>query len=61
MGQNSKIDHYHRFISILDNKDECLFVIPTAVLKQSMMEIGDEFIVLPRRNSLIIKKIKRKV
>ncbi len=59
MDRNSKIDHYHRFIPILDNEEESVFVIPTAVLKQAMMELGDEFIVLPRRNSLIIKKIKQ--
>lgn len=61
MDQNSKIDHYQRFIPILDREDECIFVVPTVVLKQAMLEIGDEFIVLPRQNSLIIKKIKRTV
>lgn len=59
MSQNQKIDHYHRFISILDDEDECLFVIPTSILKQANMEIGDEFIALARRNELVIKKLKQ--
>ncbi|MED1951475.1 hypothetical protein [Brevibacillus centrosporus] len=59
MSQNQQIDHYHRFISILDDEDECLFVIPTSILKQANMEIGDEFIALARRNELVIKKLKQ--
>ncbi|WP_410720288.1 hypothetical protein [Brevibacillus sp. SIMBA_076] len=58
MSQNQEIDHYHRFISILENEDECLFVIPTSILKQADMQIGDEFIAMPKKGGgLVIKKL----
>ncbi|CAM5779200.1 hypothetical protein P4U99_22980 [Brevibacillus agri] len=56
MDQPQKIDHYQRFIPIIDNEEECLLVVPTAVLKQANLEISDELLVMTTKNGLAIKK-----
>lgn len=60
MSEVQKVDYYHRIIPIVDTTDECIFVIPTAILAQAGMEVGDEFVVLPTKGRLIIKKMKQK-
>lgn len=56
MGQPQKIDHYHRFIPIVDNENECLLVVPISILKQANLEIGDDLFVMTTKNGLAIKK-----
>lgn len=58
MEQAQKIDHYHRCISILDSEDMSIFVVPTKLLHEASMDIGDQYIVESRANALIIKILK---
>lgn len=59
MAKPYEIDHYHRIIPIIDNMDECILIVPTTVLNQSNMGIGDKFIVIPKKDKLILKKMKQ--
>ncbi|MCM3624329.1 AbrB/MazE/SpoVT family DNA-binding domain-containing protein [Brevibacillus borstelensis] len=59
MDQPQKIDHYQRFIPIVDNEDACLLVVPASTLKQANLEIGDELLVMTTKNGLAIKKLKQ--
>jgi len=61
MNEEQKVDYYHRIIPIADTTDECVFVVPTAILNQANLHVGDEFIAVPRQNGLVIKKLKQKV
>ncbi|MED1854798.1 AbrB/MazE/SpoVT family DNA-binding domain-containing protein [Brevibacillus borstelensis] len=56
MDQHQKIDHYYRFVPIVDNEDSCLLVVPMAILKQANLEIGDDLLVMTTKNGLAIKK-----
>ncbi|MFC0212096.1 hypothetical protein ACFFK0_06445 [Paenibacillus chartarius] len=59
MDQPQKIDHYHRFIPIVDNENECLLVVPMRVLRQANIEIGDDLLVMTTKHGLAIKKLKQ--
>ncbi|MCC0566260.1 hypothetical protein [Brevibacillus borstelensis] len=56
MDQSPKIDHYYRFVPIIDNEDSCLLVVPMSILKQANLEIGDDLFVMTTKNGLAIKK-----
>ncbi|MCM3470163.1 hypothetical protein [Brevibacillus borstelensis] len=56
MDQPQKIDHYHRFIPIVDNENERLLVVPISILKQANLEIGDDLLMMTTKNGLAIKK-----
>lgn len=59
MKEDQKYDHCHRILSILDRQDECLFIIPTDILRLANLNVGDEFIVCPKANGLEIRKMRQ--
>ncbi len=59
MSEGQKIDHYHRILPIYESVEECLVIITASLLREADMEIGDEFIALPKKSGLVIKKLNR--
>lgn len=46
------------FIKLIANEEECVFIIPSEVLKQANIGIGDKCITVVKQEEIIIKKIK---
>jgi len=49
-------DHQQRFIKIIADEEECVFIIPTSILIQANISVGDKCIVVAEQKELIIRK-----
>ncbi|WDM21280.1 hypothetical protein [Paenibacillus polymyxa] len=52
MGQ----DYRQRFIKVIADEEECVFIVPTTLLKQTNISIGDKCVVIAEQKGLIIRK-----
>lgn len=49
-------DYQQRFIKVIADEEECVFIVPTAVLKEANIKLDDTCIVVANTNELIIRK-----
>lgn len=49
-------DYQNRFIKVIADDEECVFIIPTKILKQANIDVGDKCFIVAENNELIIKK-----
>lgn len=49
-------DYQQRFIKVIADEEECVFIVPTVVLKQANIGVGDKCIVVAKQKELIIRK-----
>lgn len=50
-----KQGYQQQFIKVIADDEECVFIIPTAVLKQANINIGEKCVVVAEQNKIIIK------
>ncbi|WP_405157911.1 hypothetical protein [Paenibacillus sp. FSL H8-0283] len=49
------MDYQQQFIKVIADEEECVFIIPIAILKQANIAIGDKCIVVAEQNKIIIR------
>lgn len=50
-------DYHMQLIKVLADEEECVFIIPTSVLRQANMDTNDKCIVVAEPDKLIIRKV----
>ncbi|MNW65494.1 hypothetical protein [Paenibacillus sp. FSL R5-0701] len=49
------MDYQQQFIKVIADDEECVFIVPTDILKKANINIGDKCVVITEQNKIIIR------